>query len=145
MSQLRDLVGVDFPLFAFSHCRDVVAAVSRAGGFGVLGGSTFSPESLEAELKWLDDNVDGRPYGVDILVPEHQFASGGMTIAQLAEQLPEEHRRFVADLLSRHDVELRVEQEGGDVQPATTPEMGQALMDVAFGHPIRLIANALGI
>ena len=98
MNVIRDLVGVDFPLFAFSHCRDVVAAVSRAGGFGVLGGSMFTPESLEAELRWVDDHVDGKPYGVDILVPENQFDTGGMTIAQLDEHLPSEHREFLAQL-----------------------------------------------
>src|SRR4051795_3686313 len=132
MNVIRDLVGVDFPLFAFSHCRDVVAAVSRAGGFGVLGGSTFTPDSLEAELRWIDDHVGGKPYGVDILVPEHQFASGGMTIAELAEQLPDEHRRFVSDLLERYDVDVQVEQGSGEMQPGTSPEMGEALMDVAF-------------
>src|SRR4051794_32799729 len=147
MKSLRDLVGVDFPLFAFSHCRDVVAAVSRAGGFGVLGGSSFTPESLEVELQWIDAHVDGKPYGVDILVPEHQFATGGMTIAQLAEQLPADHRAFVIDLLHRYDVELAIDAGSGigDLPPATSPDMGAALMDVAFRHPIRLIANALGI
>jgi len=145
MNVIRDLVGVDFPLFAFSHCRDVVAAVSRAGGFGVLGGSTFTPESLEAELRWIDDHVDGKPYGVDILVPEHQFDTGGMTIAQLAEHLPAEHREFLAHLLKDYDVELRFDAGHGDVPPATSPEIGEQLMDVAFKHPIKLIANALGI
>jgi NAD(P)H-dependent flavin oxidoreductase YrpB (nitropropane dioxygenase family) len=145
MNVMRDLVGVDFPLFAFSHCRDVVAAVSRAGGFGVLGGSTFTPESLEVELRWIDEHVDGRPYGVDILVPEHQFATDGATIAELAAALPAEHRTFVADLLARHGVDLLPVEGTGDLPPATSPEMGQALMDVAFRHPIRLIANALGI
>src|SRR3954466_13597919 len=143
---MTDLVRAEFPLFAFSHCRDVVAAVSRAGGFGVLGGSTFSPESLEAELRWIDDNVDGKPYGVDILVPEHQFGTGDLTIAQLAEHLPDEHRQFVVKLLESYDVELRVDGGGGGAtRPATSPEMGAELMDVAFKHPIRLIANALGI
>jgi NAD(P)H-dependent flavin oxidoreductase YrpB (nitropropane dioxygenase family) len=146
MNVIRDLVGVDFPLFAFSHCRDVVAAVSRAGGFGVLGGSTFTPDSLEAELRWIDDHVDGKPYGVDILVPEHQFDTGGMTIAQLAEHLPAEHREFLSRLLKDYDVELRLDDGGhSDVPPATSPEIGEQLMDVAFKHPIRLIANALGI
>src|SRR3954452_16878854 len=147
MNVIRDLCGVDFPLFAFSHCRDVVAAVSRAGGFGVLGGSTFTPETLEVELQWIDAHVDGKPYGVDILVPEHQFETGGLTIGQLAEQLPAQHRAFVTDLLRRYDVELTVEAGSGvgDLPPATSPEMGAALMDVAFRHPIRLIANALGI
>jgi NAD(P)H-dependent flavin oxidoreductase YrpB (nitropropane dioxygenase family) len=145
MNVIRDLVGVDFPLFAFSHCRDVVAAVSRAGGFGVLGGSMFTPESLEAELRWVDDHVDGKPYGVDILVPEHQFDTGGMTIAQLAEHLPTEHREFLASLLKDYDVDLRLDGGHSDVPPATSPEIGEQLMDVAFKHPIRLIANALGI
>ena len=145
MNVIRDLVGVDFPLFAFSHCRDVVAAVSRAGGFGVLGGSMFTPESLEAELRWIDDHVDGKPYGVDILVPENQFDTGGMTIAQLAEHLPVEHREFLAQLLKEYDVELRLEGGPSDVPPATSPEIGEQLMDVAFKHPIKLIANALGI
>ena len=145
MNVIRDLVGVDFPLFAFSHCRDVVAAVSRAGGFGVLGGSTFTPESLEAELRWIDDHVDGKPYGVDILVPENQYDTGGMTIAQLAEHLPTEHREFLAQLLKDYDVDLRLDGGASDVAPATSPEVGHELMDVAFKHPIKLIANALGI
>src|SRR5947199_3447704 len=135
MNVIRDLVGVDFPLFAFSHCRDVVAAVSRAGGFGVLGGSTFTPDSLEAELRWIDDNVDGKPYGVDILVPEHQFATAGQTIAQLAEHLPDQHRRFVTELLASYDVQLTSSRGGeGDLPPATSPEMGHELVDVAFRH-----------
>ena len=145
-TDIKDLCGVDFPLFAFSHCRDVVAAVSRAGGFGVLGGASFTPESLETELTWIDEHVDGKPYGVDILVPEHQFATGGATIAQLAEHLPDEHRQFVRNLLASYDVQLDSTRGGdGDLPPATSPEMGQELMDVAFRHPIRLIANALGI
>src|SRR5213593_3025588 len=99
MNVMRDLVGVDFPLFAFSHCRDVVAAVSRAGGFGVLGGSTFTPESLEVELRWIDDHVDGKPYGVDLLVPTTQLGAPDETIAQLAKAIPDQHRTFVAALL----------------------------------------------
>ena len=60
------MLGIDFPLLAFSHCRDVVAAVSRAGGFGVLGATGFTPDQLERELKWIDDHIDGKPYGIDV-------------------------------------------------------------------------------
>src|SRR5882757_8155276 len=42
-SPICDMLGIEFPLLAFSHCRDVVAAVSRAGGFGVLGATSHSP------------------------------------------------------------------------------------------------------
>ena len=62
-------LGIEFPIFAFSHCRDVVAAVSKAGGFGVLGAVAFTPEQLEMELNWIDANINGKPYGVDIVIP----------------------------------------------------------------------------
>ena len=64
-----DLLGIEYPIFAFSHCRDVVAAVTRAGGMGVLGALVFTPEELERELTWIDENTDGKPYGVDVVIP----------------------------------------------------------------------------
>ena len=67
-SRILGLTGAEFPLFAFSHCRDVVAAVSKAGGFGVFGAAGVTPEELETELAWIDAHVDGRPYGVDLLI-----------------------------------------------------------------------------
>jgi NAD(P)H-dependent flavin oxidoreductase YrpB (nitropropane dioxygenase family) len=140
------LTGAQFPLFAFSHCRDVVVAVSRAGGFGILGGSSFTPEALEVELKWIDAHVEGKPYGVDILIPENQAFGGDVSVEQLLAQIPQAHREFVVELLARHDIEARL---GDDVltswRPTTLPDVGEALMDVAFRHPIKLIANALGI
>ncbi|MEM1156197.1 MAG: nitronate monooxygenase, partial [Pseudomonadota bacterium] len=69
MNEICRSLGCEFPLFAFSHCRDVVVEVSKAGGLGVLGGSSFTPETLEQELSWIDERVGGKPYGVDILIP----------------------------------------------------------------------------
>ena len=68
-TEICERLGIEFPIFAFSHCRDVVAAVSRAGGLGVLGAVAYSPEQLELELKWIDEHVDGKPYGVDTVIP----------------------------------------------------------------------------
>jgi NAD(P)H-dependent flavin oxidoreductase YrpB (nitropropane dioxygenase family) len=140
--EMTKLVGAEFPLFAFSHCRDVVAAVSRAGGFGVLGGARFSAQSLEQELKWIDDHVDGKPYGIDILIPEHQAVKAGTSAEAIAAMLPAEHRAFVENLLRRSGIEPKSEPPQGR---ATTAYDGEPLLDVAFKHPIRLIANALGI
>jgi NAD(P)H-dependent flavin oxidoreductase YrpB (nitropropane dioxygenase family) len=142
------LTGCEFPLFAFSHCRDVVVAVSKAGGFGVLGATRFTPEQLEEELAWIDEHIDGAPYGVDVLVPEivdarvADFADN----AQRAAAISAEHRAFTAGLLSEYGIatapEDVVHYQG---RSGITPENGYALMDVAFRHPIKLIANALGI
>ena len=69
-SALCARLGIEFPLFAFSHCRDVVAEVSRAGGMGVFGAASMTAERLEEELAWIDAHVDGKPYGVDLLIPD---------------------------------------------------------------------------
>ncbi|WBX84421.1 NAD(P)H-dependent flavin oxidoreductase [Sphingosinicella microcystinivorans] len=145
MEPVKSLVGAEFPLFAFSHCRDVVAAVSRAGGFGVLGGSSFTPELLEEELRWIDDHVDGKPYGVDILIPEHQALGADVDMDSLLQQIPQKHVDFAVDLLKKHDIPAKPEDVVASIPPTTLPEVGEALMDVAFRHPIRLIVNALGI
>ncbi|MBV8929107.1 MAG: nitronate monooxygenase, partial [Mycobacteriaceae bacterium] len=71
-----DMLDIDIPLLAFSHCRDVVAAVTNAGGFGVLGATTYTAEQLEQELAWIDAEVAGKPYGVDIIVPERYTGKG---------------------------------------------------------------------
>ena len=68
-SPICDQLGIEFPLIAFTHCRDVVCEVSKAGGMGVLGAAGYSPEQLEIELKWIDEHIDGMPYGVDLIVP----------------------------------------------------------------------------
>ena len=61
-SPICDLLGVDFPLVAFTHCRDVVVEVSKAGGFGVLGAAGYNAETFEIELNWIDEHIDGMPY-----------------------------------------------------------------------------------
>ncbi|MBT3332113.1 MAG: nitronate monooxygenase, partial [Rhodospirillaceae bacterium] len=68
-TRIRDRLGFDTPIFAFSHCRDVIVEVTKAGGYGVLGASTYSPEQLEIELAWIDAHVGDRPYGVDVIIP----------------------------------------------------------------------------
>ena len=141
------LSGCDFPLFAFSHCRDVVVAVSRAGGFGVLGAAAFSPEQLDRELDWIDAHIGDAPYGVDVLVPE----TVDPRVAALRDpdarsaQISPAHREFVAELLTNNGIPLSAGEAVAGGRHGITPETGAAQMEVAFRHPIGLIANALGI
>ncbi|MBS0284675.1 MAG: nitronate monooxygenase [Proteobacteria bacterium] len=146
-SPICAMLGIDFPLLAFSHCRDVVAAVSRAGGFGVLGATAHTLESLEAELAWIDAHVDGKPYGLDVLIPENLVTGGakGITRASLAEKVPERHRAFVRDLAERHHVALPEERRDDNAPAPFDPNVALEMLEVAFRHPIRLIANALGV
>ncbi|MEY5008113.1 MAG: hypothetical protein RL764_1429 [Pseudomonadota bacterium] len=143
-------LGIEFPLFAFSHCRDVVAAVSKAGGFGVLGATAFNPQELEVELQWIDAHVDGKPYGIDVLIPENLSVKHekDLTSKKLAERIPPQHKEFVDNLLKSHGVDpagdhARARTE--DAPPPFWPEEAMELLRVAFNHPIRMIVNALGV
>jgi len=149
-TEICDRLGIEFPIFAFSHCRDVVAAVSKAGGFGVLGAVGFSPEQLEIELKWIDEHIGDKPYGVDIVIPGKYEGMGEVDPKKLEEQLlasvPEQHRRFADKVLADHGVpklpadERPVSQLLGWTAATATPQV-----EVALKHgKVKLIANALG-
>jgi NAD(P)H-dependent flavin oxidoreductase YrpB (nitropropane dioxygenase family) len=148
---IAERLGIEFPIFAFSHCRDVVAAVTNAGGFGVLGALAYGPERLEIELNWIDDHVKGRPYGVDFAMPVNYVGKGGgeeASFASLDAMIPEEHRRFVDDLLAAHDVPpVPEELEHQPVAAAGlgVDEMGPNQVEVCLQHPnVKMIVNALG-
>src|SRR6478672_12011519 len=97
-------LGCELPIFAFSHCRDVVVEVTRAGGFGVLGAATFSPEQLEAELRWIDQHVEGKPYGVDVIIPTKYDKEAETTTEDLEKLIPAEHRAFMDRILEEAGV-----------------------------------------
>jgi NAD(P)H-dependent flavin oxidoreductase YrpB (nitropropane dioxygenase family) len=144
----RDL-GIEFPIVAFSHCRDVVAAVTNAGGLGVLGAVAYTPDELETTLSWIDGEVHGRPYGVDVLIPVRYVGAeeGGISESRLQDLIPEEHRRFVESLLEKYEVPPMPDQDNDGLAGrslALSHQGAEKLVDVAFSHPIRLIANALG-
>ncbi len=151
-TRICEMLGIDFPLVAFSHCRDVVAAVSRAGGFAVLGATAFSPDQLDVELKWIDEHIDGKPYGVDVLIPENLAVKheAGVTTRSLAERIPQRHRDFVLELLAKYGVDLAHAPETAEAarRPgglSLQEEGALKLLEVSFRHPIKLIANALGV
>jgi NAD(P)H-dependent flavin oxidoreductase YrpB (nitropropane dioxygenase family) len=143
-----DMFEIEFPIFAFSHCRDVVAAVSKAGGMGVLGAVAFPPEQLEIELAWIDEHVDGKPYGVDVVIPAKYEGAGfdaSNIVEELQKQIPERHRQFVEDVLEKHHVPKLPADD-----PAPAPLLGwtdataRPQLEVCWKHPIALLVNALG-
>ena len=146
-----EMLGCDVPIVAFTHCRDVVAAVSRAGGFGVLGAAGHTPEQLDIDMGWITDEVGGRPFGVDIIVPAKYEgkAEGEMSVKDLKAMIPPAHRDFLDDMMERYDVpplpaEDKLGAIAGDAEPPMTYAQAVPLMDVAFSYPIRLAVNALG-
>jgi len=143
-------LGIEFPIFAFSHCRDVAAAVSRAGGFGVLGALAFTPDELEVELNWIDEHVDGKPYGVDIVMPMNYVGKGGgdeAKVSNLEALIPKEHWEFAEKILAEYDVPpLPEDLQRAPVKAAGlgVDEEGPGQVEIALKHSARMLVNALG-
>jgi NAD(P)H-dependent flavin oxidoreductase YrpB (nitropropane dioxygenase family) len=149
-SPICEMLGIEFPLLAFSHCRDVVAAVSRAGGMGVFGAVNLPPDRLREELTWIDQHCGGKPYGVDLIVPNAmEGKSDAFNPAALLAAIPQQHKDFAASILTSHGVEPG-DLEGdrnrsSDFARNMRADGAAGSLDVAFEFPIRLIANALGV
>lgn len=150
-TKICDDLGIEFPIFAFSHCRDVVAAVSRSGGLGMLGALAFTPEQLELELGWIDEHTDGKPYGVDVVIPASHVGSGfddvDDLLPALEEMIPDEHKQFIERVLEEHNVPPL--PEGADDDQPTgllgwTNATSRPQVEVALSHDIAVLANALG-
>jgi NAD(P)H-dependent flavin oxidoreductase YrpB (nitropropane dioxygenase family) len=126
-----------------------VVEVSKAGGFGVLGAGYYTKEQLEEELRWIDDHIGGKPYGVDILMPNKHAPLGDVKVDVKA--LPREQTLFLRKLLDDAGVpplpageaEEMIRKEVEKVN--MTREESEALFDVCLEHPISMVVNALGV
>ncbi len=142
----RDL-GLEFPIFAFTHCRDVAAAVSKAGGMGVFGVAAHSAEGLRAELEWIENEIGDKPYGVDLLLPTTFVGSDkahGLSGEDLDAKIPEGHRRFLDELLEQHSVPPLPADVKLASEFAVGYERNKEVIEIIFQHNISLIASALG-
>ena len=163
-TELCDRFNIDVPIFAFSHCRDVVAAVTNAGGLGVLGALAFSPEQLELELKWIDENVAGKPYGVDTVMPashagkeeglgQSDEKSGEVDAKAFQDMIPPETRAWIEKVLEEYEVPPLPEgyERDSDIAGGSsgllgwTEGGGRSHVEVALKHNgVKLLVNALG-
>ena len=163
-TQLCDMFGIEVPIFAFSHCRDVVAAVSNAGGFGVLGALAFSPEQLEIECKWIDEHVGDHPYGVDTVMPMSYVGKdeglgraddrGEVDATAFRERIPKGTLEWIERVLEEYEVP-KLSDDAAEPDPGSsgdgsgllgwTEGGGRNHVEVALRHPkVKLLVNALG-
>ena len=152
-TKVTKMLAIDFPIFAFTHCRDVVAAVTNAGGMGVLGAVAHSPEQLDVDLKWIREQTKGKPFGVDLLLPRKFVGveSGGIDAKSLRAMIPDEHRQWIEQVLERYGVpalppacEDSERERRGMAGLRVDPKSMGPLIDVSFANNVALIASALG-
>ncbi|MGI9345840.1 MAG: nitronate monooxygenase, partial [Gammaproteobacteria bacterium] len=149
-SPICDMLGIEFPLLAFTHCRDVVVAVSKAGGMGILGAVNLPPSALRQELDWIDQNVGGKPYGIDLIVPNKFVGkdADAHDASGLRQMVPAEHLKYARDIMQRHGIEFDPSaqmEQSSTFSENLRADAAASSLEVAFEYPIKLVANALGV
>ncbi|MFJ1929468.1 MULTISPECIES: NAD(P)H-dependent flavin oxidoreductase [unclassified Streptomyces] len=143
-TELSKKLGIEHAIFGFTPFPAVAAAITRAGGFGVLGAVRYTaPDELARDLDWMQEHTDGKPYGLDVVMPAKKVE--GVSEADVEAMIPAGHRQFVQDTLTKHGVpELAEGEASGWRITGWMEEVARNQLDVAFGYPIKLLANALG-
>ena len=145
---IAERLDIEFPIFAFTHCRDVVAAVCNTGAMGVLGAVGFTVEQLRQELDWLDEHVEGT-YGVDIVIPGKYEGMDEIDPDKLEDMLkamiPDEVREFARGIFDEAGVPGLTEEEKPHELLGFGLATAMPLLEEALAHEkCSLIANALG-
>lgn len=150
-TRICEMFGIEAPIIAFSHCRDVVVEASKAGGMGVLGAESYTPEELAVELAWIEEHIHGRPYGVDVLFPVKFQDISRQKDVDPQTLLPRRQREFVESILQEHSVPHLPDGEEEAIardrlrRGRATPMYSAQLLDVAFRSPgVKLIVSAIG-
>jgi NAD(P)H-dependent flavin oxidoreductase YrpB (nitropropane dioxygenase family) len=152
MNDVFNRIGMTTPIFGFSHCRDVVAAVTKAGGVGVYGAGLHSDEQIAMDLKWIEDQVGDLPYGIDLLMPGKYVGSdiGGLSGAEAKAAIPAEVTAFLDDMMVRYDIPPATGGEPEDEFLALggqrySAAQARGILDLAFASKARLLVSALGV
>jgi NAD(P)H-dependent flavin oxidoreductase YrpB (nitropropane dioxygenase family) len=143
-----DRFGIHHPIFGFSPSAQVVAAVTNAGGMGILGVASMTAQGTEDALSFIEAAVNGKPYGVDVIMPHYTAETGAgadaeQLAAELRKQIPAEHVAFVKELLDRFGVPQAADTEA---VPAGifTHLIARSQLEVVFAHRPAFVVNALG-
>jgi len=141
-TKLTDMLGIDFPIIAFTHCKDVVDAVVNAGAFAVLGEAMHTPDEIAADIKWIRERVGDKPFGIDLVLPASAPPAGALD--ELKKGIPEEQQRFADEIKERHDIPdpktaPALHQWGGLNQ-----EMARAQLDVVLEEKVPVFTSGLG-
>ena len=139
-TRLCEEYGCEFPIVAFAHTKDVIAAVVNAGGIGVLGATGSTPDEIDSDVRWIRERVGDKPFGVDLLVPA-SFVQGNME--DLEEMIPQEHRDFVAGLMRDNDIPPPKKEPEGGID-AGLMEKAQKQLEVVLENRVPIFASGLG-
>jgi len=141
-TKLCDSLGIEYPIIAFTHCKDVVAAVTNAGAFAVMGETHHTPDEIEADIKWIREKVGDKPFGIDLVFPASVPPMG--SIEELKSKIPAEQRAFTEDIKKRYELP----------EPKKVPELYELgwmtqdvprkQLEVVLDENVAVLASGLG-
>lgn len=141
-TKFTEMLGIEFPIISFTHCKDVAVAVINSGGFAVLGEAMHTPDQISADIAWIRERVDGKPFGIDLVLPASAPPAGG--VDELVSKIPEEQKKFAQEIKEKYDVPdpkgfVDLHQWGGLNQ-----EIARSQLEVLLDEKVPLIASGLG-
>lgn len=139
---LCDKLGIEYPIVAFTHCKDVAVAVINAGGFAVLGEALHTPDHIAADIKWIRDRVNGKPFGIDLVLPSS--VPEERTVEQLLAEIPQEHRDFEQSIKRKYDVPDPKEAVNLHIWGGLDQKRALAQVEVVFDERVPVFASGLG-
>ena len=139
---LCDKLGIEYPVVAFTHCKDVAVAVINAGGFAVLGEALHSPDHIAADIKWIRDRIGGKPFGIDLVLPSS--VPEERTVEQLLAGIPQEHRDFEQKIKQKYDVPDPKEAPNLHIWGGLDQKRALAQVEVVFDERVPVFASGLG-
>ncbi|MBI4985233.1 MAG: nitronate monooxygenase [Rhodocyclales bacterium] len=141
-TQLCDKLGIEYPVVAFTHCKDVAVAVINAGGFAVLGEAMHTPDQIAADIKWIRDRIGGKPFGIDLVLPAS--VPEEKTVEELLAMIPRTHWDFEQKIKDKYEVPAPKEVPNLHQWGGLDHKRALAQLDVVFDERVPVFASGLG-
>ena len=137
-----EMMDIEFPIVAFTHCKDVVQAVVNAGGFAVLGEAMHTPDEIAADIKWIRERVGDKPFGVDLVLPSSAPPAGALD--ELLAKIPETHRQYEQKIKKEHNVPDPKNPVALHTWGGLNQEMARKQLDVILEEKVPVFCSGLG-
>ncbi len=140
-TRVSDMLGIEYPIFAFAHHEDVVVEAAKAGAIGIYGGTRKTPSEIRDILKKIRARLGDRPFGIDLVIPKGMPATNNRE--EIEAQLPVEHRAFVDHLYEKYNIG-RPKRAGARSRFVRSEEVAAQQIEAVLESDVNVFALGIG-